>query len=85
MFIRNINRISNYIKNKLKNPIASQNFVDDIEKSIYNLSYFPYIGAKYKNTKNRFKIYKNFLIFYEIQEKEKRIIIKRIIHKNVNM
>lgn len=85
MFIRNINRISNYIKNKLKNPIAADNFVKNIEKSIYNLSYFPYIGAKYKEDSNRIKIYKNFLIFYEIQEKEKQIIIKRIIHKNVNM
>ena len=85
MFIRNINRISNYIKNKLKNPIASQNFVNDIEKSIYNLSYFPYIGAKYEGDKSKIKIYKNYLIFYEIQEKEKRIIIKRIIHRNINM
>lgn len=85
MFIRNINRISNYIRNKLKNPIAAQNFVNNIENSIYNLSYFPYIGLKYKQEKNRIKIYKNFLIFYEIQEKEKKIVIKRIINSNVNM
>lgn len=57
----------------------------DIENSIYSLSYFPYIGAKYKNNNSRFLIYKSFLIFYEIQEKEKQIIIKRIIHKNVNL
>lgn len=60
MFIRNMNRISNYIKNKLKNPIAAQNFVNNIEDSIYNLSYFPYIGAKYKNTKNKLKSIKIF-------------------------
>ena len=85
MFIRNINRISNYIKNKLKNRIAAHNFINNIESSIYNLSYFPYIGLKYKQEKNRIKIYKKFLIFYEIQEKEKRIVIKRIIHSNVNI
>ena len=85
MSIKNINRISNYIKNKLKNPIAARNFVKNIEKSIYNLFYFPYIGLKYEKDTNRVKIYKKFLIFYEIQEKEKRIIIKRIIHSNVNM
>jgi len=68
----------------LKNPIAAKNFVKNIEKSIYNLSYFPYIGTKYEGENNRFKIYKNFLIFYEIQEKEKRIIIKRIINSNIN-
>lgn len=83
--IKNINQISNYIKIKLKNPIAAENFKINIEKSIYNLSYFPYIGVKYKKTKNRFKIYKNFLIFYEIQEKEKLVIIKRIIHKSANL
>ena len=85
MFIKNINRISKYINNKLNNPIAARNFEINIEKSIYNLSYFPYIGAKYKKDSDRIKIYKNFLIFYKIREKEKRIVIKRIIHKNVNM
>jgi len=85
MFIRNMNRILNYIKNKLKNVIAAEKFRDDIEKSIYNLSYFPYMGLKYNKSTTRIKIYKKFLIFYEIQEKEKRIVIKRIINSNVNI
>lgn len=59
--------------------------MSEIRKSILILQEFPYIGAKYEEDSNRFKIYKNFLIFYEIQEKEKQIIIKRIIHKNINM
>lgn len=59
--------------------------MSEIRKSILILQEFPYIGAKYEGDSNRFKIYKNFLIFYEIQEKEKQIIIKRIIHKNVNI
>ena len=74
-----------YIKYKLCNPIAASRFMSEIRKSIMILKQFPYIGAKFEEDSNRFKIYKNFLIFYEIQEKEKRIIIKRIIHKNVNM
>ena len=79
-------KIENYIKNKLKNPIAAQKFVKNIENSIYQLSYFPYIGAQYKNsTYYRFLVHQNYLIFYEIQEKEKQIIVKRIIHKNVNI
>lgn len=32
---------------------------------------------------NRFLVHQNYLIFYEIQEKQ--IIVKRIIHKNVNI
>lgn len=77
--------IVTYIKYKLCNPIAASRFMSEIRKSILILKEFPYIGAKYEGDSNRFKIYKNFLIFYEIQEKEKRIIIKRIMHKNVNM
>ena len=77
--------IVTYIKYKLCNPTAASRFMSEIRKSILILQEFPYIGAKYKKDSNRIKIYRNFLIFYEIQEKEKRIIIKRIIHKNVNM
>ena len=58
--IKNINRISNYIKIKLKNPIAAENFKINIEKSIYNLSYFPYIGVKYKKLKTDLKSIKIF-------------------------
>ena len=42
------------------------------------------MGKKYYNDTNRFLVHKNFFIFYEIQEKEKLVIIKRIIHRNVN-
>ena len=59
--------------------------MSEIRKSILILQEFPYIGAKYEGDSNRIKIYKKFLIFYEIQEKEKKIIIKRIINSNVNM
>ena len=77
--------IVTYIKYKLCNQIAASRFMSEIRKSILILEEFPYVGAKYEEDSNRFKIYKNFLIFYEIQEKEKQIIIKRIIHKNVNI
>ncbi len=77
--------IGMYIKYKLCNPVAASQFMSKIRKSILILQEFPYIGAKYEGDSNRFKIYKNYLIFYEIQEKEKKIIIKRIIHRNINM
>ena len=56
-----------------------------MRNKINSLDYFPYRGAIYSTKNNRFLIYQKHLIFYEIQQKEKRIIIKRIIHKNVNM
>lgn len=78
--------IRTYIKYKLYNLTAASRFISEIRKNILILQEFPYIGAKYdEDSDNRFKIYKNFLIFYEIQEKEKLVIIKRIIHKSANL
>lgn len=73
-----------YIKFKLLNPIASENFLRGITAKIDSLELFPYIGSIYRNSQNRFIIYKNFLIFYEIQEKEKLIIIKSVINRRKN-
>jgi plasmid stabilization system protein ParE len=58
--------------------------MENMIEKVYSLSYFPYRGAIYNNEYNRFLIHKNFLIFYEIHEKEKLIIVKRIIHSNIN-
>lgn len=66
--------IVKYIKYKLCNPIAASRFMSEIRKSILILEEFPYVGAKYEEDSNRFKIYKNFLIFYKIQEKEKKLL-----------
>ncbi len=74
-----------YIKFKLLNPIASESFLNGITIKINSLKLFPYIGTIYENSQNRFVIYKNFLIFYEIQEKEKLVIIKSIMNRRKNM
>lgn len=81
----NLATIANYIKYELCNPISAFQFMSEIRKSILILQEFPHIGAKYEKDGTRFKIYKNFLIFYEIQEKEKQVIIVRVIHRNKNM
>ena len=78
----NLLNIYYHITYKLKSyRIAVRNIINKID----SLKYFPYRGATYSNKYNRFIIYKNFLIFYEIQENKKYIIINRIIHKNVNL
>jgi hypothetical protein len=58
--------------------------MENIKLKIRSLQYFPYRGAIYSNKYNRILIYKKYLIFYEIHEEEKLIIIKRIIHSNIN-
>lgn len=73
-----------YIKYKLENYIAAKNITEDIRYKVNSLEYLPYRGAIYSSYFNRFVIQKNYLIFYKIQEKEKLVIIKRIIHKNIN-
>lgn len=81
----NLYKIFSYIKYDLQNPITAVNYIGNIRNKINSLDYFPYRGAIYSTNTNRFLIYQKHLIFYEIQEKEKRIVIKRIIHRNVNM
>ena len=81
----NLYKIFSYIKYDLQNPITAVNYIGNIRNKINSLDYFPYRGAIYSTNTNRFLICQKHLIFYEIQEKEKRIVIKRIIHRNVNM
>ena len=76
--------IYNYIRYNLCNPIASINYVENIKSKINSIKVFPYRGAIYLDKYKRFLVHKNYLIFYEIQEKENLIIIKRIIHANIN-
>ena len=81
-----IYQINNYIKYKLYNPIAANNITNGLRKSISILRQFPYIGKIYnqENDSIRFIIYKKYLIFYEIQEKERIVIIKTIIYGKRN-
>ena len=68
---------------KLYNPQAANRFIENILNKISILQYLPYIGKIYKNTQERFIVYKNFLIFYEIQE-EKIILIEKVKHMKSN-
>lgn len=81
----NLYKIFYYIDYDLRNPITAIKYIENMTNKIISLQYFPYRGAIYSKSNTRFLIYKKHLIFYQIQEKEKHIIIKRIIHKNVNL
>ena len=56
----------NYIYFNLANSIAARKFKVNIIKSISNLEYFPYMGKKVLNSNLRFIRFKNYSIFYSI-------------------
>lgn len=75
-----LNNIYNYIYYNLVNPIAAKKFREQIPKPISNLEYFPYMGKKISNSNLRYLIFKNYLIFYSVNNQN--VEIQRVIHKN---
>ena len=75
-----LENLYNYIYFNLANPIATKRFKANIIKPISNLEYFPYMGKKILNSKFRYLIFKNYLIFYSVNNQN--VEIQRIIHKN---
>lgn len=76
-------KIEEYITIYLNEPNIANNIILGILEKIFVLEIFPYIGQTYYNDQNRFLIYKNYLIFYEIQENKELVIIKRIMHTKI--
>ena len=83
LYKNNLFQILDYIaKDKLS---ASENFLNELDKLINNLSTFPFKFRKsqYFDDENiRDMIYKGYTIIYRVNETEKRIDIVRIFHKN---
>lgn len=77
-----LDKIFDYIKNVLKNPIAAQNTVSGILDSHEILKDFSDVGKKIFLGENftgyRFVQYKNFLSFYRTEDNE--IYIDRILY-----
>ena len=72
----------NYMFYNLTNPIAARKFKDKIPKTISYLQIFPYMGKKYINTNLIFIYFKNYLIFYNV---ENQIVkIQRVLYKKQN-
>ena len=71
LFEDDLNEIVDYITYRLKNPIAAENLVDEVEKAIYDR--LPYAEAfeQYHSAKDRQHPYyritvKNYTIFYVV-------------------
>ena len=76
-------KIYNYIFFDLANPIAADNFISKILKSISNLQMFPFMGKRFNQTNLRYIYFKNYLIIYTV--KNKNVEILRIIPKKQNL
>ena len=71
-----------YIFFNLANPIAARKFKDKIPKTISYLKIFPFMGKKFQNTNLRFIYFKNYLIFYRVNNQ--KVQIQRILYKKQN-
>ena len=84
-FINDLTEITNYISYDLSNPIAADNLLDKISKSIIKRLQQPAVFKKYISKNNPKEIYykiqvKNFTIFYVVIEdvmEVRRIIYSR--------
>lgn len=67
------------------NPSVGKKIIDEFDNSIGKLSSFPKMGTKPKDERlqrlgYRVLVLRNYLIFYMINEEEKIVEIRRIIH-----
>ena len=77
-----LNDTYNYIYYVLVNPIAASRFRSQIPKTISYLQIFPFIGKRFQNTNLRFIYFKNYLIFYNVENR--KVKIQRILYKKQN-
>lgn len=80
-----IDEITTYIAQVLKNPQAAGSFLDDVEKSYRNLldnpRMYSYCADEGLQRKGYRKIaIKNYLILYRVDETEKIIFIVRVVY-----
>lgn len=85
IFRENLLEAVSYIRETLQNPIAANNFVDDVEEAILTRSKNPESFEQYNSLKERkypyYRIYvKNFVIYYAvIPSKPKIMEIRRFL------
>lgn len=80
---KDLTEILEYIKTD--NPTAALNLLDEIDKAISKLSYFPYMGNIPKDQrliflKYRMLVVENYLVFYVVLDEEEVVEIRRILH-----
>jgi len=78
-----------YISNALKNPIAANNLLDEIEKHEIILeetpNIYPFVNDEYLSQKCiKYVIIKNYLMFFIIDENDKIVNVIRFLYGRMN-
>ena len=87
LFYKDLNKITDYIANKLKNEIAANNLLNEIEKKINDRSFNPDSFEEYHSSRKRkntyFRIYiNNYTIFYTVKDKD--VEIRRLLYSKMD-
>jgi len=77
--------ITRYVSHELCNPSAAEALADEMIDAAETLADFPYVNAIHQTLKPmkhdyRKLIVKNYIMFYWIDEKEKRITVARVMY-----
>ena len=77
--------IARYISHELYNPTAAEKLADEMIDTAERLADFPHINAIHQTIRPlkyeyRRLVVKNYIMFYWIDEKEKRVTIARVIY-----
>lgn len=85
---KDILQITDYVKNKLKSPMAAKNLFNEFYKAINKRLFNPLSFKKYESKKKRDYTYytiqvKNYTIFYIVQNDT--LIITRVIYSKRNL
>ncbi len=88
LFEDDLNEIANYITYRLRNPIAAETFVDEVEKAIYERltcaeSFEPYPSSRTRKYPYYPIPVKNFIIFYVVIGNTMEV--RRIIYSRRNL
>ena len=87
LFYKDLDHITDYIKYRLKNEIAANNFVDKLEKEIKQRAFSPDSYEEYISIRNRkntyFRIYvDNYTVFYTVRDNTMEV--RRILYSRRN-
>lgn len=80
-----VEEIYSYISLELFAEDAAVNLLSRMESNIMRLKYFPFSGSNLANDILRHKGYRkviidNYIVFYIVDEKEKQVIIMRVLY-----
>ena len=83
--MQDMTEIARYISQDLCNPAAAEKLADEMIEAAESLTVFPYVNAIHNTVKPlkqeyRKLIVRNYVMFYWIDENEKKVVVARVIY-----